>query len=103
MTTNRHPEFNLEDYTKDNPELAKEVEKEMSKNYIIKNCPAILKMSKVCDDYRTTRDNPKLCKNINDCVIKQIVEKCKDKMEEFNSASVFAQEILDLLQIEEVS
>lgn len=44
---------------------------------IIKNCPAILKMSKVCDDYRTTRDNPQLCKNITDCVMKKIVEKCR--------------------------
>ena len=31
MTTNRHPEYKLEDYTKDNPELAKEVEKEMKR------------------------------------------------------------------------
>ena len=34
MTTNRHPEYKLEDYTKDNSELAKEVEKEIKKQAI---------------------------------------------------------------------
>lgn len=31
MMTNKHPEFNINDYTKNNPELAKEVEKERKK------------------------------------------------------------------------
>ena len=31
MKMNRHPEFNIEDYTKDNPELAKEIENEMKR------------------------------------------------------------------------
>jgi hypothetical protein len=71
----------------------------MSK-YIIKNCPAILKMTKVCDDYRTTRDNPELCKNINDCVMKQIVKKCRKSLEV--SHCPIEQEILELLDIQEV-
>lgn len=62
-------------------------------SYIIKNCPAILKMTKVCDDYRTTRDNPELCKNINDCVMKQIVKQ---------AGYCLCPEILKLLDIQEV-
>lgn len=85
----------------------------MSK-YIIKNCPAILKMSKICDDYRTTRDNPELCKNINDCILKQIVKLCNgikcpcdykgaDCWECTESgARRFADKILKLLDIQEV-
>lgn len=49
----------------------------MSDKYIIKNCPAILRMSKVCDAYETTRDLPQLCKDCTDCILKQIVERCK--------------------------
>lgn len=55
----------------------------MSK-YIIKNCPAILRMTKICDAYETTRDNPILCKERCDCVLKQIVEKCKKYIENYN-------------------
>lgn len=53
----------------------------MSDKYIIRNCPAILRMTKVCDDYRTTRDNPQLCKECTDCVMKQIVELAKGHTE----------------------
>lgn len=71
----------------------------MSK-YIIKNCECKVKgKTTLC-----VRDIPyKKCENITDCIMKQIVEKCKDKMDtEFNSGSMFAEEILNLLQIEEV-
>ena len=47
------------------------------KKIIIRNCPAILRMTKICDAYETTRDLPKLCKDHTDCVLKRIMEKCK--------------------------
>ena len=90
----------------------------MSDKYIIRNCPAILKMTKVCDDYRTTRDNPELCKNIKDCLLKQIVDECFKAQRECNCYDIIpevdcvdctdggknelATEILDLLDIQEV-
>ncbi len=79
-------------------------------SYIVKNCPAILKMSKLCDDYRTTRDNPQLCKDITDCVLKQIVDLCKQVNTKFYdsvhqrylspSKAKFARQILELLEIQ---
>ena len=58
MTTNRHPEYKLEDYTKNNPELAKEVEKEMKRmtNYERIKAMNIDELSNFlgsmeCDDY----------------------------------------------------
>lgn len=71
--------------------------------YIIKNCPAIYgAFTDGCkkDHYE---DGSVLCQDCTDCVMKQIVELCKDKMDtEFNSGSIFAEEILNLLQIEEI-
>ena len=77
----------------------------MSK-YIINNCPAILKMTKVCDDYRTTRDNPQLCKNCTDCVMKQIVELCGkyhviDAGYQKVAINYLSSDILKLLDIQE--
>lgn len=48
------------------------------KKIIIRNCPAILKMTKICDAYETTRDLPVLCKDCSDCVMKQIVKITKN-------------------------
>lgn len=45
---------------------------------VIRNCPAILKMTKICDAYETTRDLPKLCKDCTNCVLKQIVKITKN-------------------------
>ena len=81
----------------------------MTNKYIIKNCPAILKMTKICDDYRTTRDNPQLCKDCTDCVLKQIVKKCKstlsinkDSENEFTLGKMtFAEFILKDIDIED--
>ena len=75
----------------------------MIDKYIIKNCPAIYGVfTDGCkkDHYE---DGSVLCQNCSDCVIKQIIEKCKEKMDtEFNSGSIFAEEILKLLDIQEV-
>ena len=63
--------------------------------YIIKNCPAI---------------NDRLCKlekglthcvDVSNCILKQIVEKCKENYANENHG--LADEILSLLEIEEVN
>lgn len=76
-------------------------------SYIVKNCPAILRMTKVCDAYETTRDLPQFCKDRTDCVIKQVIEKCKGEHEkDFGYmfwVDKFAQEILQLFDIEEIN
>ena len=81
----------------------------MSKKYVITNCPAILRMTKVCDDYRTTRDNPQLCKDCTDCVMKQIVELCKENLNSLETyvdvrslECTILQSILKLLDIQEI-
>ena len=83
--------------------------------YIIKNCPAvyIFKSGYSCNnlDY----DEHKFCKDVTDCLLKRIVELCnKIKPLEISSAQkqltnvwadrgyVLAQDILNLLEIEEV-
>jgi hypothetical protein len=70
-----------------------------SNKYIVKNCPAILRMTKVCDAYETTRDLPQLCKNCTDCVIKQVIEKCKEHP---LKDCACGDDILQLFDIEEV-
>lgn len=81
--------------------------------YVIRNCPAILRVSKVCNSYDKALDDPCLCKDCTDCILKQIVELCKKKdyfvkrfpNTEFSSGvknSELAFDILRLLQIEEV-
>jgi hypothetical protein len=50
-------------------------------SYIVKNCPAILRMTKICDAYETTQDLPQFCKDRTNCVIKQVIEKCKTIIE----------------------
>ena len=76
------------------------------KKIIIRNCPAILKMTKICDDYKTTRDNPQLCKDCTDCVMKQMVELCGkyqviDVGYQKVAINYLASDILKLLDIEE--
>lgn len=73
----------------------------MSK-YIIKNCPA---------KYYVGASNIKCselgadCDNHNDCLLKQIVEKCEQYKKDYNTTNgvwLLANEITNLLQIEEV-
>lgn len=59
----------------------------MSK-YIIKNCPAYNDMPNIfgevygyCDNEHDIDLNKCMCENITDCVLKQIVEKCKNYKE----------------------
>lgn len=92
--------------------------------YTVKNCPAvyIFKNGYSCNNLEF--DEHKYCKDIPDCVMKRIVELCKDVKEKTpivaerdkqtgeiisiggwaeNPVYDFAQKILNLLEIEEVN
>lgn len=86
----------------------------MTKKYIVKNCPCLYEYGKgdCCNDLKF--DQHTLCKDCTDCLIKQVVEKCKN-IEcpcEFNGADCWecstagqktlAEQILQLFEIEEV-
>jgi hypothetical protein len=86
-------------------------------SYIVKNCSAILRMTKICDAYETTRDLPQFCKDCTDCIIKRVIDKCKEETKliriyedkdkgtaiaEYSLNKDFAQEILAEFDIEEV-
>lgn len=73
----------------------------MSDRYIIANCPCYDTEYEEC--LNTFRDEYEKCYDCTDCKMKQIVELCKDKMNtEFNSGSMFAEELLRLFDIQEV-
>ena len=77
--------------------------------YIIKNCPAYWNQV-----YSCTRFTETSCQSCTDCVMKQIVELCKHiksinktnsyvgEYIEFTQRSPLAEEILDLLDVQEV-
>lgn len=78
--------------------------------YIIKNCPCNVTTENMCDWENT---NETYCDNCTDCLLKQIVEKCKEAIKIYNNEefyeddcdsflgeSIMAQQILDLLEIE---
>lgn len=87
----------------------------MSK-YIIKNCPCIIEFKNMhfCAELNNVDELKQLCQDCTDCVLKQIVEKCKeikcpceykgaDCWECTESgAKRFADRILQLLDIQEV-
>jgi hypothetical protein len=49
---------------------------ENANGYIVKNCPSILPMTKLCDS-ESMFNCGTYCKDCTDCVIKQVIEKCK--------------------------
>ena len=55
----------------------------------------------MCGFTEKPEDIGKACADCTDCLLKQIVERCKARSEKFFSF-LFAQEILNLLEIEEV-
>lgn len=78
----------------------------MSDKYIIKNCPCYIDMplhrhDKVCRLGDIVKPNHKelyvYCKDCTDCVLKQIVELCKEE-----NYAWLAKEILSKLDIQEV-
>lgn len=80
----------------------------MSDKYIIKNCPAIYGIDDgfLCSD-RNEDEDEKYCYDCTDCILKRIVELCKEDYTNENnifdiSKKMFAQRILDLLDIQEI-
>lgn len=80
----------------------------MSNKYVIRNCPAILPMTKLCDSENLNKPNT-YCQDCTNCVMKQIVELCKGSIRE-NERNIYragrmslAINILGLLDIEEVA
>lgn len=76
----------------------------MSDKYIIRNCPCYWHIG---EDDGCSLENMKSCEEDNDCVMKQIVVLCKEDYTSENnifdvSKKLFAQRILDLLDIQEV-
>lgn len=91
---------------------------ENANKYIVKNCPAILPMTKLCDSENTFNCGT-FCKDCTDCVIKQVIEKCKDAKLECScknpnldidcfectsgGRAELGQEILNMFDIEEIN
>ena len=67
-----------------------------SNGYIVKNCPSYFQGGCYgCDN---------LCQNILNCVVKQVVEECKDMASDRDYyAYDFAKEVLQLFDIEEIN
>lgn len=90
---------------------------ENAKKYIVKNCPAIYEFL----NYYCKQSDKKLCQDCTDCVIKRVIEKCKERSgkcerckasEDYqptdcldycsNDDVIFANDILKLFDIEEI-
>lgn len=96
----------------------KGLKEQMVKRYVVKNCPNLAE-SYYADGHISKNEcsldiYDKQCSNCTDCLIKQVIDKCKN-IEcpcEFNGADcwecntagqkTFAQHILQLFEIEEV-
>lgn len=90
-------------------------------SYIVKNCPCIKHFDEVELDNRcmSTQDNKLFfCENNTDCVIKQVIEKCKDAVSNYSNLEILrtacetseaygkaniAEQILQLFDIEEIN
>lgn len=91
-------------------------ERDFGMNDIIRNCPAIYEYGKglCCNDLKF--DEHTLCQDCTDCLLKQIVEKCKKEIRVYRDTLLpndgtntlhfgrqsFAYDILKLLDIQEV-
>lgn len=75
----------------------------MDKKYIVKNCPCVYNSYRT--EYDCDYDGP--CADCTDCLIKQVIEKCK-RYEDMSSCydciwgNGVAKEILQLFEIEEI-
>lgn len=71
------------------------------KKYIIKNCPACLEFTKLCDS-SSVSDKASMCKDITDCLLKRIVNECKWETNiDVECRGDLAERILSELEIEE--
>ena len=75
-------------------------------SYIVKNCPAILPMTKLCDS-ESIFNCGTFCKDCTDCVIKQVIELCreydKEQAEWCEPIPFCADNIYNLFDIEEIN
>jgi len=72
-------------------------------SYIVKNCPA-LQQTYYCDTHHSK------CQDCTDCIIKQVIEKCKKNLSSLETyidirsyECTMLQDILDLFDIEEIN
>lgn len=86
-------------------------------NYIVKNCPCIKHYDDIELDNRCMSDQgiPFFCENNPDCIIKQVIEKCRQADNSCDGTnctecsgfymchSQLAREILQLFDIEEIN
>ena len=77
----------------------------MMTKYIIKNCPNFCNWTdnSCSKTWKVDSFNYIQCKEINDCLLKQIVKKCKEKINKYKKNSLLDgyNDILRLLEIEE--
>ena len=84
-------------------------------SYIVKNCPCYTSKGGYYDCWA---NQDTWCENITDCVIKQVIEKCKDSKLSYSNLeilrtacetseaygkAVIAEQILQLFDIEEIN
>lgn len=74
--------------------------------YIVKNCPVSYGLYReMCGFIENPEEIGKSCKDCPDCLIKQVIEKCKNIQKDhyWGMREIrFSQEILQLFEIEEV-
>lgn len=83
-------------------------------SYIVKNCPCLFNSyyasgKTVRFECNDGNHDDKLCRDVTDCVIKQVIEKCKENLSSLETyidirsyECTMLQDILDLFDIEEV-
>lgn len=77
---------------------------------IVKNCPSCIISPSCCAKYHIDNGHAKDCQDIEDCVIKQVIEKCKENLSSLETyidirsyECTMLQDILDLFDIEEIN
>lgn len=71
--------------------------------YIVKNCPSILPMTKLCDS-ESMFNCGTYCKDCTDCVIKQVIDECKWETNiDINDRGDLAERILSSFDIVEIN
>lgn len=77
---------------------------------IVKNCPACIISPNCCAKYHIDNGRSKDCQDIEDCVIKRVIEKCKyyqnkiGRTPQYRAGFVDAtKDILQLFDIEEIN
>ena len=72
---------------------------ENANKYIVKNCPAIISLY---ERPQCALPSNYYCKDCTDCVIKQVIEKCKYCYDEVDKENDGFYSILQLFDIEEI-